>query len=310
MTTKIEFGNNIGYKINNYVIKKKILDYVVKNVEFYKMKYHLIESEDDLLDIKNNDYILLPNIVGDDYIFISCRIKEVYYVVLIEKKTIDFKNLNYNNINMICVKIRLKLETYNGTIFQGRIVNIGGCCVFIINQVYMINGINNINYNDFNNVDNFIKSSYIYDDNMNVILFKVNRSYNVDKINYLIKDKLLNSKYKFSSIDFISNDKTYRYYFNSLDFEKKECILYGKLIDIDVIELYSNNINNNIKRIDIAHIPDIKTSRICNKHISNKDLTIIKCHLDYKYKKWIPNEIIFDNVNVDNYEKIIDMMTY
>ena len=86
MSNKILFGNNVGYKINNYLFKKKIINYLQSNVDNYKFNYNTITSEDDLLTIKNNSYIVIPNIVGDDYIFISVKLQDMFYVVLIEKK--------------------------------------------------------------------------------------------------------------------------------------------------------------------------------------------------------------------------------
>ena len=139
MSSKILFGNSVGYKINNYLIKKKIIDYLQDNVDVFRFNDNLISEEDNLLTIKNQDYIVVPNIVGEDYIFVSIKLKENYFVVLIEKKTIsNFKNINYNNLNMISIQIRLKANTYEGTVFDGRVVNLGGCCAFIINKVHRL----------------------------------------------------------------------------------------------------------------------------------------------------------------------------
>ena len=54
---------------------------------------------------------------------------------------------------------------------------------------------------------------------MNTILFKLNKIYNFDEINILINDKIPNSKFKFSNIDFVSPDesKTYRYFYTNQD---------------------------------------------------------------------------------------------
>ena len=68
MNNKILFGNNVGYKINNYLFKKKIITYLESNVDKFKLNNNVVFVEQDLLEIKNNDYITLANIVGDDYI--------------------------------------------------------------------------------------------------------------------------------------------------------------------------------------------------------------------------------------------------
>ena len=117
------------------------------------------------------------------------------------------------------------------------------------------------------------------------------------------------SKFKFSSIDFIASDlsKTFRYYYTNQDYEIKEAVMYGKLINVDVIELFSEDSNKKIKRIGIAHIPDIITSRMCNEHISTSELSLLKCKLDYRFKKWIPQEIHLDKIGVNNYNDIIKL---
>ena len=74
MNKKILFGNNVGYQINNFIVKKKIIDFLFNNVDLYKLNYNIIKDEQDLLKIKNESYSLLPNIVGEDYIFIAIPI--------------------------------------------------------------------------------------------------------------------------------------------------------------------------------------------------------------------------------------------
>ena len=138
MNSKILFANSVGYKINNYLIKKKVIDYLQNNVDIYKIKNNFILDENDLLTIKNENLSILPNIVGDDYIFVSIKHNGMYYAVLVEKNTLDFEDTNYNNLNIISIKIRLANKTYDGTIFDGRIVNLGGCCAFIINKIYKL----------------------------------------------------------------------------------------------------------------------------------------------------------------------------
>ena len=228
MNNKILFGNNVGYKITNYLTKKKIIDYLFKNIEIYKLKNNFINSEDDLLTIKNDSYVIFPNIVGDDYLFVCTKINQYYFVVLIEKKTLtNLENINYNSLNIISIRIRLKLDTYKGTIADGRLVNLGGCCAFIINKVYQLYGEDMEKYS-INKVheltEKLINDSYIIDSHMNTILFKLNKIYNLDEIDFLINNKMPNSKFNFSNIEFVSpnESKTYRYFYTNQDIEIKE----------------------------------------------------------------------------------------
>jgi len=313
MSNKILFGNNVGYKINNYLLKKKIINYLDSNVDKFKLTENLILQEDDLLTIKNSSYVAIPNIVGEDYIFVSVKLQDIFYVILIEKKTLkNMENINYNDLNMISIRIRLTSDVYKGTIFDGRIINFGGCSGFIINKIYKLYGKDiqdNSIYETYKDIEKFIEESYIIDSNMNSILFKLNRIYELNELDKLINEKIPNSKFEFSSIDFIAEDlsKTYRYYYTNQDLQLKEAIMFGKLISTDVIELFTKDENNKIKRIGIAHIPDIKTSRLCNEHISSSDLNLLKCKLDYRFKKWIPYEICSD-IEPSKYNEVTNMM--
>ena len=84
MSSKILFANNVGYKINNYLLKKKIINYLDSNVDNHKLIDNIILNEEHLLTIKNSSYVAIPNIVGEDYIFISVKLQDIYYVILIE----------------------------------------------------------------------------------------------------------------------------------------------------------------------------------------------------------------------------------
>ena len=299
MSKKIVIGSNVGYEILKYDIKSKIFNYLVNNVSSNKLYNNLIKNDNNLNEILDNGYSILPNIVGEDYIFICKKLNDKYYVVLIEKNSFDLNNINFNKINIISLKIRLNLRSYDGTIFEGRLVNLGGSNVFIINKVFMLNGdgLNNLNMDDiYERTNNFIDNSYIIDTNMNSILFKLNRLYELSEFDDLLSNRLVNSKYKFSNIDFIKSDfeNTYRLYFSNQDNNSYFVNILGKLIDIDVIELFAKDNMDKIKRIGIAHIPDINTSLLCNKYISGNDLCNLKCKFNFKFKKWVPLKVVCD----------------
>ena len=305
MSTKILFGNNVGYKINNYLTKKSIIDYLQKNIDSFSLRTNLIINKDNLVEINNNEYNLIPNLEGTDYIFLIVKLNKFYCLCLIEKKTLNnFNNINYNNLNIIHVKIRVSEMAYNGTIFDGRVVNLGVRMTFIINKVYKLNGKSMIDFNInqvVNQTKNFIDKCCVTDNNMNTIILKLNKIY---KLNELVSNVSNDTKY--DSIDFVSKNlsKTYRYYFNNNDYLNLTCNIYGKLIGIDVIELFANNKDNQMKRIDIAHIPDIKTSRLCNTYILKDSLSLLKCRFKKSFKKWIPEELLDDSSNADSYEDV------
>lgn len=315
MSNKIIVGSSVGYEISKYDVKSKIFNYLINNVNDYKLNNNFVRSKDNLNELLDEDYKILPNIVGEDYIFLCKRLNDKYYVVLIEKNSLDLDNINFNKINIISLKIRLNCKCYDGTIFDGRLVNLGGVNVYIINKVFMLYGnkLNGLNLDDkFDKVNEFIDNSCIIDSNMNSVLFKLNRLYNINEFDDLVSDKLVSSKYKFSSIDFVKSDfsKSYRLYFSNQDSKSNYVNILGKLIDVDVVELFTKDNINKIKRIGIAHIPDISTSLLCNKYISNNELCNLRCKFNFRFKKWIPLEIINDKkFTCTKYEEVIDYMS-
>lgn len=316
MINKIDFGNNVGYKINEYATKKKIIDFLLNNVESYNFNYTEILEESHLINIKNTQYFVSPNIEGAEYIFLSKKINNMYYSVIIDKKTIEnVKNINYNDIIIISLKIRLCEKTYDGTIFDGKIVNLGGCSVFLINDGYRLYGKDIIELDinrKYEQINNFLDESYIIDNNMNVIDFRLNKLNSIIDIKDLVYNRMKKSSYKFDSIVFIpkNKNKKYIYYLNSNNNLGLEKIMKGKKIDVDVIELYAiDRDDNSNRRIGIAHIPTQKCSRICSENIPNDKFAIIKCKLNKNFKKWEPIEIFLDNnIEVSKYDEIRNIM--
>jgi hypothetical protein len=314
MIDKIVFGNNVGYKINDYLIKKKILDYLLDNVEPYNFIYTKISEENHLMKIKNTQYFVCPNIIGENYIFISKKINSIFYSVIINKKNImDIKNINYNDVIIISLKIRLCEKTYDGTILDGKIINVGGCSVFLINDGYQIYGKDIIDeniHNKFKKINDFLDNSYIIDNNMNVIDFRLNKLNEINDIKDLIYNRMKKSIYIFDSIIFIPKNKNtkYIYYLNNKHNLNLEKIMKGKRIDIDVVELYAKD-DEGDRRIGIAHIPTKKCSKICFDNLNYNELLPIKCRLNICFKKWEPIEIYLDhNVKISSYSEIRSIM--
>lgn len=314
MTDKLEFGNNVGYKINDYLTKKKIIDFLLNNVEEYNFNYKVIKEESHLMKLKNVQYYVTPNIAGDNYLFVCKKINNIFYNVIIKKKTLgNLENINYNDIIMLSIKVRMSSNTYNGSIFDGKIVNLGGCSVFIINDAYMLYGKDIMNDNIIKRhekVNSFLDESYIIDNNMNVIDFRLNKLNEISDIKDLVYNRMKKSTYNFDSIAFLpkNKDDKFIFYLNNKHNMILEKNMLGKKIDIDVIELYTKDEDEDIRRIGIAHIPTTKCSKICARHITDK-LTPIKCRLNPNFKKWEPIEIyIDDKVNIDSFEDIKQIM--
>ena len=310
MTNAISFGNNIGYKIVDFNTKKKLLDYLFKTVDIYKLNLKRIEDEKDLLNIKNSSYYIYPNIIGKDYIFLKKKIKNIYYAVLIDKDNLNNNvNINYNSVTIIGLKIRMSLKSYKGTILEGRLVNLGGRSVFIINDDYQLYG-KDIETFDINKsqLSEFINNSVIIDHHMNIIDFKINKIYDISSIDHVVNEKIKNSRHNITSIVFIPNNDNVKYTYNICDVSEQNIKKYflAKYDKTDVVSLYALDENGCKKKVGIAHIPTIKCSHICSRYVPQNDYIKVLCKLNTNFKKWQPIEIINDETDgINRYDDAI-----
>ena len=71
-------------------------------------------------------------------------------------------------------------------------------------------------------------------------------------------------------------------------------------INTDVFNLFCLE-NSKKKKIGIAHIPNINTSKIFNKY---DEEIIVKCWLNTKFNKWVPYEILENDENISTLNEI------
>jgi hypothetical protein len=311
-STKINIGeNNHGYIINEYQEKFQIINYLYETLEpeIYSTKF--IESENDLLELKNNKYHVLPHFVGGKYLLLFKSIKECDYCVLINKSSLreSTADINYNNIKIISIKLRTKPITYSGTIFDGTLINVKGKNMFIINNSYYLGGKNILEYTleeRYTLIDNYIEDNIINDNHMNNIIKPVlNQLSSYDDLKELVYNKIKKSPLPINGIIFVSDRVDINYVFIENVSITNDDKIYAtfqirKTPITDVYDLFLDT-NKDIARYGIAHVPSIKCSHFCLDLFKNKkrhDIILVDCYYSHKFKKWIP-EIISKN-QLDN----------
>ena len=108
-----------------------------------------------------------------------------------------------------------------------------------------------------------------------------------EKIEISVKGKS-HSEIDPKSYDLISNMVNYLKQ-RSYSYEKTGKIrkLWLKNTDIpDVYNIYEKDNCDN--KLGIAHIPNLKTSHMCNNNISDSDIKCFECIYNNNFKKWIP----------------------
>jgi len=300
-STKVNIGDSYGYIINEYQEKYLIINYLYDKLDMETYSYKFIESEQDLYELKNNSYHIMPNFTGNKYLLLFINIKENDWCILINKNYLKSKieDVNLNNIKIISIKIRTSLDTYNGTILDGSLINSNNNNMFVINDAYYLGGKNlmNIQLSEKHSmIDQYIDDNFVNDDKMNnIIKLVLNQIYNYDELSKLVYEKIKSTKLPINGIVFVPNISNKNYIFIENINERKNKIeanfLVKKTDIVDVYELFADT-QKNIVRYGIADVPNIKCSIYCQNIFNKKDSYIMKCEFSYKTQRWIPIEII------------------
>ena len=269
---KIIKGNMNFYHIDNFKIKQIIMNYLFNYIE--ELKEINIDNIEQLKDIKDcKKYKVYKFKKGDNYILLLKQIKNIYYNVLI-KNNFEYSEdkLNYNNLEILSLDINFPKNYYKGTIIEGRLID---------NKIFEIYNIVK-NINDINNIYNLKDNKFIF------------RKAALIDIKDIKKDKDV------IGLLFLYNNNKYSIYFE-YKIEKIISNLIIKKLNTDVFNVFCLDIDNKKFKLGIAHIPNIKTSHFFNKIITEIN---VKCWYEKKFNKWVPYEILSDDIIIDKFDNI------
>lgn len=308
-TKKINVGNNIGNLITSYNIKYDIVSYLQRYINLNDIKFKLIRDNNDLNYIKNNNYLITPNYNGINYLLVFIDIKGIKYSVLIDKKHIKH-NINFNDINIISIKLRASDELYKGTILDGKLLKQDNMSSFVVLDSYLLQGSNDIMKYTIDDrikkIDKCINQDIIIDTNLLKMTVKLTKFYELSEIENLV-NKMKTTNVSVNGIIFLNKKNVNHYLF----YEKKNnninaVFLMKKTDVIDVYDLYIYNDKNELVKKGIAGVPSMEISLMCRKLFEDKDSINMLCGYSDKFDKWIPIHSTTDNVN--NNKQINDLL--
>jgi len=280
--------------INSPEIKNKILKYLLSKIPSKCSNYEFIKNNQDLMNIKNNDYIICPRYSGTRAWILFFHIDDNYYAVSFPK------HAQYKREKLLIhpIDINVNKKFYAGTIMEGIYFKMGQNHHLQIDEVYVLCGENQL-----------LKSK---DDRLNYLMQNikmatyVNQYYSMTITPYYIinKNSIQDLFYKIKDNPSIQEiifypkiygNKIYKYVITDADVIDDVVTVHifkiQKTAKPDVYNLF--HIKSDTK-VDIAYIPNINTSKKCKKwfidHKTNE--LLVKCKMDYSNKKWIPIEII------------------
>ena len=287
--TKINFANNYTYNIEDFKVKQVIMNYLFNSIELKLLEEVEIKELNFLDIVKKNNFNVIYLEDGNKYILLLKKIKNIYYNVLI-KNNFDYNvnNLNYNKLEIYSLDINFPKDFYNGTIIQGNLFTDNNICYF---KLYDIIKFKNTDIN------NSLKEKYkilnkFLDIENNLFKFSLAEVLQIHDI----KQKNING------LLFLSNNEDTKYY---IYFNKKVSKIYSvllmKKVNIDVFNLYALDNDNKKININIAHIPNLKTSKYFNEY---KQEIVVKCWYSETFNKWVPFELLDENTIIDKIDNI------
>jgi len=317
-----ETDENIPLDIFNYIKDINEITYVIKkiydNLNINLIKYQLLQNMEQLNNIKETSYHLVPHYQGYNYLIILTRYNNKCKMYMIIKKDIknDYKMMNMDEIKLYEIKFKndiiIEDKYYDLTIFEAKLNYKKNRWFLIIYDMYYISN-NNILTEKVINKQNIINTMiddinhYIYGE----LEMKVVTYYNIEDISDLVYVKIKNNEFKINGIIFwpIISGKQYIYindnefdkiksgtdvyansYGNSIQIENqnidsKRNLIIQKTNKIDVYEVYELD---KIQRYGISCVPDLKTSIFLRNIFKSNDQVMFECEFNKKFNKWYP----------------------
>lgn len=290
--------------LNTAKTKSKILNYLSGHID-HKSKPCLIKNEQDLDRIRDQDYIICPQIDGIRSWIVFVKLDDCYYAVNFPKNT-----ARDNNIPIHPVGISVGKEFYAGTIMEGTFYAIDENKYIIIDEVYLFAGQNQLLKPKDDRL-NYLSGCFSQRTMRNeTYRIYVSEFYQTDKEDLAKLYDKVKSDTKISDIIFYPKNYGKKIYIYSIidtdlidDEIKFTTFFVSKTKNTDVYNLSTLDTK---KKMGIAYIPDQETSKNCKNWFKNKKTkeVIAKCKWNQEKKKWIPIEVIEEDI--ENGELNID----
>lgn len=288
--------------LNSWEIKNKILKYLYSSHINLSLKHEIISSPKHLDNIRDNDYIICPRFNGIRSWIIFFHINNNYYAVNFPKHS----QRKRDDLHIYPIDVSVHEDFYLGTIMEGIFFRMDEKKYLVIDEVYMLSGINQLlksKDDRLNNLLQYIKKNTNINPNYQLY---VSQYYNIDDKSLMDLYEKIKSDPKIQEIIFypkMYGRKIYTYTIIDSDLVdnviKLSKFYMQKTNSSDVYILYSIKNGN---KVDIAYIPDISTSKKCKQWYKDfkTNKLLVKCQMDMNKKKWIPIEIVEEDLENSN----------
>ena len=192
----IKFGSNEVQLIKD---KSNVVDFLYSKIDLSKYRYNILNHIDKLKFLQENIHFVAPNYNGFNYLIIFMKLNNENVCIAIDRKKLSYhKNqLDMNNLQILKLDMKTNDTLYNGTIFDGKLINNNNKYIFLIQDCFymMGNKLLNMNMKDKMIHLNSVINNNFKDNYSKNIIFKINKLYNYEDIEALV-NKMDSLEYK------------------------------------------------------------------------------------------------------------------
>jgi hypothetical protein len=332
MGKKINIGNSEGILLtdNEKDLKNKIIDYLYNTLNLSKLRYGMLDTIPKLKFLQDTTHYVTPNYKGLNYFLIFVTIMGNSYSVLINRKKLSYHRNQIDMKTVLIIKLFINTNSnmYNGTIFDGKIIQKENKNYFLIQDCFTILGKTILDMDMHEKILylNDIINSNLSNKCCNNFSFKLNKLYEYSDLPELISkiipecgilsngivfypkqsgNCILHIEKKIDKIEIQSSQiekiepKSYDLIVNFINFLEARSYSYEKenkhrifyICKTEIPDVYNLFNKKDEPKLCIAHIPNLKISHYCEKNITNQ-LVKINCVYYAKFDKWIPIKIL------------------
>ena len=327
MIRKITIGNSDGFIVDNDV-KNKVIDYLYSKLDLSKFRYIMLNSIQKLKFLHDNEHYVSPNFRGYNYLILMLTINDIQYCVAIDRRKLSYhkSQLDMKTIQIIQIKLKTTESIFNGTIFDGKIIQTNNEYLFLIQDCFYLMG-NKMLEMEMNqkmlHLDNILKTHFKKDKipYCSNFEFKLNKLCKYDELELMIDNlsklsintngiifypkfsgvNVLHIEKKLDKVDIntSNNEKieqtTFHIIHDFVNFLKSRSYSYetsGKHTELWlsktlIPDVYDISEKENGDKEGIALIPNLKISQLCDNTIGEKPVKF-ECVFSNKFKKWMP----------------------
>jgi hypothetical protein len=174
-------------------LKQQLINYIYGTVNLSQFKYELLQFETELPQLIEKKFCVSANFSGSNCLLVFTKIRDKYHSFLVDRKTLSYNSqkVNLKNVKILNIHVKLDLEIYQGSIFDGTYIQGKNDKTFVITDIYTFKG-QDFSKSQLNSklltLHTYLKYNYNQDSKDNDLCIMVNKLYQLNETEHLVNN--------------------------------------------------------------------------------------------------------------------------